>query len=398
MNRYVILFMVIVATGSCKKSKLPDLRETYSYRETKPFGTYAAKKIIETGFPYLVVQNVRRSFTTTNEMSSDSNAIYFCISRNLFVTEDDAQSMLDYVYKGNSLFISAANIDTNLLSRLLSRQLKADVIMDRIKMNYATTHVNLSNEISIPADSFGYYYKPFANAFTSINANYSYVLGYNELKLPNSFILFWGKGRMIVHCDPRAFSNYFLLKNNNYLYLQKMLSLVNEFPTAVYWDDYYRTQNTVNRKPGKFSALSEIMKHPALANAFWIFLAMLIIYILFNSKRRQRIIPVIRQNDNSSIAFTETIARLYLQHHDNKNIADKMITYFNEFIRKSYFLNAGANNSDFISALSRKSGVSFEQTTDLFATINEVNNKEQLDDQQLLKLNDLIQQFYKNRN
>ncbi|MFN8247216.1 MAG: hypothetical protein U0T56_12660 [Ferruginibacter sp.] len=38
------------------------------------------------------------------------------------------------------------------------------------------------------------------------------------------------------------------------------------------------------------------------------------------------------------MAFTETIARLYLQKKDNKNIADKMIMYFNEFIRTHYFL------------------------------------------------------------
>lgn len=379
------------------KSKLLDLRETYSYRDTKPFGTFAAKKIVETSFPGKKLQVTRRAFSKTYAGSSDTNAIYFCISRNLFVTEDDAQSMLDYIYMGNTLFISAANLDTMLLTKLLCEQVKADVIIDLMQLDYLSTRVKLSEKINSSKDSFSYYYKPFANYFSAINANYSNVIGYNEGKKPNCFILFWGKGRLILHCDPRAFSNYFLLKKNNYLYFQELLRLT-AFPGTVYWDDYYRNQNVRRQRSRNFSTFSELMKHPPLAIAFWIFLALLALYVLFNSKRRQRIIPVMKLNENSSIAFTETIARLYLQHRDNKNIADKMVTYFNEYIRNNYFLTANATNADFISALSRKSGVSFEQTSALFNTINDVNNNTELEDQQLLMLNEHIQQFYKNRN
>lgn len=379
------------------RPKLPDLKETYSYRDTKPFGTFAAKKIVETSFRGKKLQVSRRAFSKTYAASSDTNALYFCISLNLFVTEEDAQGMLDYVYIGNTLFISAANLDTMLLTRLLCEQVKADVLLDFMQVNYMPATVRLSEEINPSKNSFSYYYKPFANYFSSIKANYSHVIGYNESKKPNCFILFWGKGRLILHCDPRAFSNYFLLKNNNYRYLQELLRLT-DLPGTVYWDDYYRNRNVRSQGTGKFSTFSELMKYPSLAIALWIFIALLALYVLFNSKRKQRIIPIMKPNENSSIAFTETIARLYLQHRDNKNIADKMITYFNEYIRKNYFLTANATNTDFISALSRKSGVSFEQTTGLFNAINEVNSKTELDDQQLLTLNEHIQQFYKNRN
>jgi len=380
------------------KSKLPDLRESYSYRDTKPFGTYVAKKVIENGYPGKKLRIIRRAFSKTYGESTDTNAIYFCISRNLFLNEDDAQAMLDYVYTGNTLFISSANLDTLLLTRLMCSQVKADALLDLMQVNYMPASITLSDDINLLKDSFSYYYKPFANSFSSVNANYSQIAGYNDVMKPNCFILFWGKGRLLLHCDPRAFSNYFLLKQTNYRYLQELLRLTDQFPGTVYWDDYYRNRNVNRQNNRKFSTFSELMKYPPLAYAFWIFLTLLTIYVLFHSKRRQRIIPILKRNENSSIAFTETIARLYLQHRDNKNIADKMITYFNEFIRKNYFLTANAASTEFISALSRKSGVSFEQTNDLFNTINELNSKAELNDQQLLKLNEYIQEFYKNRN
>ena len=105
----------------------------------------------------------------------------------------------------------------------------------------------------------------------------------------------------------------------------------------------------------------------------------------------------IKSNENSSVAFTETVARLYLQKHDNKNIADKMITYFYEFIRSNYFLNVNAGNKEFITALSKKSGVTEENTIALFNMIGQVNQNSTIDDYQLLSLNRQIQQFYKKR-
>ena len=74
-----------------------------------------------------------------------------------------------------------------------------------------------------------------------------------------------------------------------------------------------------------------------------------------------------------------------------------MITYFHEFVRNNYFLYTNTGSKDFISTLSRKSGVSEEKTTALFNAINHANEAVKIDDYQLLSLNEQIQQFYKKR-
>jgi hypothetical protein len=174
----------------------------------------------------------------------------------------------------------------------------------------------------------------------------------------NYLVYFHGKGRLFMHTEPRAFSNYFLLQNNNYKYLQHVLAYTKNEPEHVYWDDYYRNlrQRSTDADEG-FSTFSEIMKHPALKAAFWLLLLLLLLYLVLGSKRRQRIIAPIKPNINTTVAFTETIGRLYLQKKDNKNMAEKMCTYFNEQIRHQYFLNTNHINEEFITTLSRKSGV-----------------------------------------
>jgi hypothetical protein len=179
--------------------------------------------------------------------------------------------------------------------------------------------------------------------------------------------------------------------------MQRLMQLMNPEAEHVYWDDYYNKVNRRRDSDSDRSSLSEIFKYPPLKAAFWLLLSMLVLYILYGGKRRQRIIREIKPNQNSSVAFTETIARLYLQKHDNKNIADKMITYFYEFIRNNYFLNTNMCNKEFITALSRKSGVSEEKTIALFHAIDHANQNAKIDDYQLLSLNEQIQQFYKKR-
>jgi hypothetical protein len=121
----------------------------------------------------------------------------------------------------------------------------------------------------------------------------------------------------------------------------------------------------------------------------------LVLYILFGGKRRQRIVPAIAPNENTTVTFIETISRLYLQKKDNKDIADKMITYFFEHIRNQYFLNTNNLTEEFTAALSRKSNVSESVTQQLFSTIATVQEATTISDAQLLSLNQQIEKFYK---
>lgn len=389
------LLLFIVA---CKKNDgLPDLRESYSYRDAKPFGTLVAKKILQSGFSGNYIQTVKEPFAKSAETFSDSNSVYFSVSRNLFTVEEDVSAMLDYVYEGNTAFFAAARFDTLLMNKLYCRIASPSENIGNASLLYKSTATSVIKGIHTSADSFSYFYKPFRSYFSETNNNYCRIAGYNEDGKPNCIVFFWGKGKLFLHTDPRAFSNYFLLTGNNYRYMLELLQVTNASPQHVYWDDYYNRHNYQGNAGKKNNSLAEIFKYPSLKAAFLLLCLILLLYLLFGTKRKQKVINEIKPNRNSSVAFTETVARLYLQEHDNKNIADKMITYFHEFIRTNYYLYVNPASSEFISVLSKKAGIPEENTIKLMEAINKVNESEVLDDQQLLTLNEQIQQFYKKR-
>ncbi|MEO6584578.1 MAG: DUF4350 domain-containing protein [Ferruginibacter sp.] len=378
---------------SCnKKNAIPSLRETYNHKDTNPFGAYAAKNLVQDYFSKKAIIT-NRKFSSAFAFSKDSNAIYFCVARNLYTTEKDAQAMLDFAYVGNTVVIAANNFDSILQQKLvfISNQNYGSIS----GMPYTNTYASYHSDIT--QDSFSYFYRPLTNYFKKVYAAHSRIIAYNTNNIANTFVLFWGKGRMIVHCEPRLFSNYFLLTDNNFQYLQALLNCVENKNGHIYWDDYYRNNNVPPGGNNNFSSFSELLKHPPLAAALWLLLGLFVIYILFAAKRRQKIIPVIKPNNNSSIALTQTMARLYYQQRDNKNIAEKMITYFNEYIRKTYFISPATAELDFINLLSRKSGVNQTQTSELYYTFKLVNNSFDVDDNLIVKLDSQIRQFYKNK-
>jgi hypothetical protein len=392
----VLLLAVTVLLHACSGGgrKMPSLEETYSKKDRKPFGANIAYRQIEAMYDGNVIQEKREDFKETWINISDTGSLYICFAQRLFVTEEDVEAMMEYVKAGNNLFISAGLIDELLLDEVGCNAVYTSPALEDMMGEMKNTAVSSALQ---PAFKYSYYYYPFQNHFTGIDSSNTRVLGYNDEKQPNSIVYFYGKGRLYLQCEPRAYSNYFLLKDNNYQYLKNTVAFTESRPEHVYWDDYYnKLLGRRNNADSNFSSLTEIMKHPALKAAFWLSLLLLLLYILFGGKRIQRIIQQLKPNENTTVTFTETIGRLYLQKKDNKNIADKMITYFNEYIRNTYFLNTNHVNDDFIVMLSRKSGVDKTKVDTLYRTIIATQGTAVVNDYQLLSLQDQVQQFYKN--
>jgi hypothetical protein len=174
-------------------------------------------------------------------------------------------------------------------------------------------------------------------------------------------------------------------------------------PKNIYWDEYYKNTNPNRRKNnnGKahndFSSLSVIQQHSSLLWAFWLTVIGLLLFIFFNIKRKQRAIAVVKPNVNTTVSFVETVGGLYLQKKDNNHIAEKMITYFYEYIRNKYFISTAIITDEFLNSLSGKSGLAKEKVQHLFALIEKVQSGERVDDEKLMQLNSAIENFIKNK-
>jgi hypothetical protein len=384
----------------------PSLNESYRRTDKLPFGSFIAYKGFQSEFPNYWINIVEKPFDKTwkdlREDSVSNYSLYFLITKNLVLSIDQVNAMIEYVKAGNDLFISADYVDSKLLDAVYCTTNRMGEIVNEVNGKMSDTHVSMFYGNDFKSPKYGYYYFPFLNYFSSYDTAYTRVLGVNEMNLPNYIVLFSGKGRLYLHLAPRIFSNYFLLTKDNYHYLKYVTGYLRPDPQYIYWDEYYKDfSSTKNKKnldnDDHFSSLNVINQNPPLRWAFYIALAGILLFILFNIKRKQRIIEMIKPNTNATVAFTETIGRLYLQQKNNHDLAEKMITYFYEYLRKKYFLNTSIVNKEFINSLSGKSGVSKTNTIELFELIKNIQAQKDLTDEELLQLNLKIENF-KNQN
>lgn len=398
---------VVTLLFACSgRKQLPSLEESYSRSDKNPFGTYVAFRQVNELFYRNDVRVKKVAVDKSLDDFNDTSSLYISICRHFYLRRTERNALLSYAGRGNNVFISTRDFDSSFLKDMgISINDSAFYFYPSI-MEMKYTGAGLAVPYFADSSLYGYYYNPVVTSFRIKPGTENVrVLGNNENGQPNFIVLFYGKGRFYLHCEPRLFSNYFLLQDKNYKYLEQVFSLMPPVPDNVFWDDYYTrrdyrpadTDDSDKSGDGDRSGFSVLLKYPAMAWAFWLTLLLLFIYLLFGGKRRQRIIKPIPQTENTSVAFTETVGRLYLQKKDNRNIADKMITYLLEHIRNQYFISTNNLNDDFTAMLSRKSNVPYGDVQKMIAAINGVQRMEEVEDGVLLSLNQQIENFYKNK-
>jgi hypothetical protein len=172
------------------------------------------------------------------------------------------------------------------------------------------------------------------------------TLGTFNNKYVNFVKIDYGKGSFYIHNNPIIFTNYFLLDSNHLRYASKIFGHLSN--GAIYWDPTSRVpaatgqkmndsnNKNKNRQFDEDSPLQYILSQPALAWAWYLFLASILLYMIFAAKRVQRFIPVLPQKTNDSLGFIKTVGRVYFVQNDSVKLCAEMLQYFQTFIRERY--------------------------------------------------------------
>ncbi len=114
---------------------------------------------------------------------------------------------------------------------------------------------------------------------------------------------------------------------------------------------------------------------------------LLLLFIIFKARRKQRIIPVVTPPENESLRFIEMVGKLYFQRGDNKDLAQKKSLYFQEYIR-SHFSVSMTNIG--IEELSVKINGDVNDLRKLIDLIKTIEISKDVNDKDLILLNNLI--------
>lgn len=386
---------LLFSCGSFQKKKQLNERVTLRHSDKIPYGTYTAYQNLKYIFPDAQVEinklspSSYRSFAASHNVTYDStgrerkegeSVLYMVISPYFSPNAREYDALMRFIGRGNHVFISA-----EYWGKQFSDSLKLDVFPSFMDSLWATVNAPVTH------DSIAFTYPGNATGghFTRYDSLYADVLGHNEAGQVN-FIKhsYQGGGSLYMHASPLAFTNFFLLHKKNNSYYNNVLSYLPKDVVQIEWDDYFRYGR-------QFSKLQVIMENPGLRAAFWIVLLIFALIFLFDSKRKQRIIPKIAPLKNASLDFVKTVGRLYYQYRDNKNLGMKMTAHLLDHIRTRYNMPTSLLDDRFALTLANKSGYDAAAVQKLLYMAKWMQDSPRIIDTELMEFHKLTEDFYK---
>lgn len=392
-----ILIVILIALASIQISKPTpiDWRETYNERQRKPYDLQIFHKELATVLKDGKIKNIYRTpaeyFKEKYDWDTYTYKIkgsYMYINPNYYTDEASINELLDFASEGNTLFISTEKMPRYLRDSLgFSTEYE---YQDYKKTTFSFANKNLhNNEISFE--------KGVKNIhFSRIDTLTTIPLGYQKFDTDSLYTNFIkipvGRGSLLLHTQPIAFTNFHLLKEDHYKYSEGILAYIpNE-------DVFFNSPNKIRSGEGvSDSRLRFIMEQPALRWAWFLALASLFIFILFNVKRKQRIVKIVEPLQNTTVDFTKTIGNLFYETKDHENVVRKKITYFLEYLRTDYFMDTQILDEKFITRLRQKSGKSQEEIERLVKLINILKKKIYFDQNDVINITKVIENFRKKK-
>ena len=374
----IIVLLVIIILVEIFKEKPIDWTFNLEHDSKEPYGTYVLYKSLPDLFPEVEKNNFTIFQAERNNNYQNTNFIF--ISQNFAPEESDLRTILKLAEKGNNIFISAYRFSgafaDSLNIKSYSHWRKQDSVL-----NCSFTNIALKDSIY----TFGENFQNFC--FSKTDTANSKILGYQDSKV-NFLKQSYGKGHFYLNTQTAAFTNYGLITSENPGYAFNALSHLP--PEKIVWDTYYKPFKEQQKSPLRF-----LFKQKALIYAWYTILISLLIFMVFSSKRRQRIIPIIRPLKNTSVEFAETLSRLYYHNKNHRQIALNKFKYLKENISRIYYIQQSSINTENVQFLEEKTDIKAKYWQQLFISANRIEQSKKISAEILAEFNTLAEKIYK---
>ena len=322
------------------------------------------------------------------------NGTYFFLNNSVAFDQDELDRLLDWVNKGNELFISARGISPALLDTLHVETkvfIPKNDLSSKPELNFKNSDLKSEAGFKFKNEFPPLFFQQKDSAAIQVLGQIN-IQGDDKNKQPNFISSNFGKGKIYLHTTPEAFGNYFLLTQQNYEYGEKILAYINN-EKPVFLDNYYKAGKSFYTSP-----LYILLSDNRLKWAYYFLLAGSILFIIFEGKRKQRAIPVVNPLKNQSYEYAKTVGDLYLEEKEYAELISKKINLFLEYIRMNYKISTKNIDEEFHTLLAAKSGNSVATGKKLFEKMERFSKNKNAGKSEFFELAEAINNFKSNSN
>ncbi|MEM6963274.1 MAG: hypothetical protein AAF573_00825 [Bacteroidota bacterium] len=409
----LLLLFVFLGNGGSKY----DWSENYEAESKEPYGSYVIHSMLNDYFPNNTLTNITESVDDELPLGKGEKSNYVFMGESMFLDSADVTTLLNFVNEGNNAFISSKTIPFDLMFELYYDECNLEPWDDYAGVTDTMVVFNFNHPQL--KDDEGYSYKYF-DANKVMEYQWHYIDSVYFCDEPYSMVQLgtlsgnrvnfakkeYGSGAFYLHTTPINFTNFQLLDKVGLEYANKIFSHLDE--GDIYWDEYSRQGEgfgrAYNRRAGgggnrsiaSEESLKYILAQPSLAWAWYLSVSLGLLYLFFRAKRKQRIIPVLEQNENTSFEFISTIGRLYFLQNDHKKLCIQKMKLFLSYIRDRYNLITTNTDDTFKKKLAAKSEVDPNTINKIFDYYKNVKSSSFVSEKTLIEFHERMDLFYKN--
>lgn len=380
LGLFVCLIVVLVFLEKNKKQVI-DWSLNYKVEKKSPFGLYILDQEIDELFSHQVERVGENPYLFLERDSLRPVQNYLLIEEE--ITSEGYDYLLKEVDKGSSLFVAQSSFSSSMLERL-------GVVESYIAYNesdvsvFRFTDKHLQNTQIEISEQFNY------SCFSHITEETTEILGYVEcdsVKEAAFVRVKYGKGGVYLFTQPLLFTNFYLKEPKNTAAIEQIMSYLPYKKTI--WFQKEAEKRSV-------SEFRYVLQNDALRYTWYLVLAMLLLYLIFHAKRRQRVVPLIAPKENKTLEFVRSIGYLYLQEGHLNEMAKKKIQYFLYKVRQELHLNTQELDSHFERKLQMKTGKSLEEIQQIVDLVRKIESGEKIitREKELIAFNQLLDKIY----
>ena len=379
--------------------------ESYDASSEQPYGTAFIQKMLRGYRPgnEFVVNERSRLKDVLKTIDEPARTDYVFIGQDIFLDEESISAIAKFIEEGGNALIASFTPPDQILQAIYFEECGVPVeyisnTAESVMMNFF--HPDLKSKegsrfaFRMENKEFPYSWNYISETVFCDSSRSIAALGFQEEKLVNFIRVRAGQGNLYLHSNPLVFTNYFLTKRENVDYVSAVFSHLDG--QDLVWDEYSKTY-LPGRDNSYDSPLYYILQQPTLKYAWWLGLSTVALYVVFSSKRKQRIIPVLDVKTNTSLEFVNLISRLHYKNGNHLDMAHKKMKYFLYFVRSKYGIHVEKFTDEHIRRLAEKSRVKYADVEVIFSRyyLIEERFKNNIEANRLVDLYDAIENFYR---
>lgn len=394
----ILAFMLIIFAIEYNLPKKFVWTPSYAHYDHQPFGCAVFDDVLTASFPDGYSTTDQSFYQLADDSTSTVNIL--SISNQLQLGKADADALIQMAERGSRIVLAAAGFNP-MLYDTLGFDNSYEYFNSRTFKKYASgasprDTIHWLADSRYPATPFFVYPHLCQSTFSQYDS-LNIALAVKEYmendttasSAPIAITQKRGKGEITLVSTPLLFTNYGVLDNKNATYLFRILNSL-QGNSLVRTEAYIPSAGILAKDQ---TPLRYILSQQPLRWAIYGTMLVVLLCMVFTARRRQRVIPVIKEPENKTIEFITLIGTLYWQRKDHTDLLCKKYIYFAEQLRRTIQVDIeeDADDAKLAQKISDKTGIEKSRIHSLLQRIRPiVKGTQQVNEEEMqLSINEM---------